>query len=403
MSIANIRAPGPGIEAAIGAGFVGLSFILFNQYWKVDEHVVFALVLLFAMASFVRLGSASSFQLGTTKTSFFYFGFLLWVVLSVLWSPFPSMTLSYALLVLLTGASAVILGFSYGLRVSTVGIALGVSALALHVSVSEFISRDLMLSSPGWGLYTNPSSLMFVVGIGVISAAYLPNRNPLTWFLGAVLGLLSIFWLLDFPILTVFISLAGTFYVSMAILLLRSVAPRWKKVVGYGLSLVALGAVGLFLLFRSPVLAILGEDESISDRVPLWDSYIEAISWRPWIGSGWGTTVGWDFPLSEDWLAPVFEWFPAHNGYLDIGLMLGILGLLLFLVGIIGLFLESLSVASSSSNSPRTAYIPALISFVLVHDLAATSLPKLVGIFLIGLMIGAKIRLVGDGRLPGAK
>lgn len=74
--------------------------------------------------------------------------------------------------------------------------------------------------------------------------------------------------------------------------------------------------------------------ETLTDRVPLWKDLIQMVSKQPFTGKGFG-----GFWLSDQItvLWNKYPWGPlaAHNGYIDIFLDLGIIGLLIFFLAII--------------------------------------------------------------------
>jgi len=373
-------------RAVTDVGIVASSFVLFNQYWSVHQHVVFIAVFLLVLSRF--LASKTRFALTSWPASsvYFFLGFLAWILLSTLWSPTLHMSVSYALLAALAGVTALLLGAVLELRTVALGIMVAVLGLALHVFVTgslSFVGRD-----SGWGLYTNPSSLTFVLGVGVVAIFFSLGRNRGSWAIGGALIVTMLTWLVGLSILTGIFALAGAVVVGLGVFHVRRSAPSAKRFLAVVYPSLFATAGLLFWFFREPILRPLGEDPTLSARVPLWEGYFEAVLWRPWVGSGWGSTVGWDFPLDPERLTPVVEWFPAHNGFIDIALMLGFVGLILFLGAWASLLWASLKVATSQGFSWRYLMIPVLIAYLSLNDLMATSLPKLIGIFLVGLMIG---------------
>ncbi len=98
----------------------------------------------------------------------------------------------------------------------------------------------------------------------------------------------------------------------------------------------ALGAVmlvaGFFSYIGPALLGISGEDPTLSRRTDIWAGVIEAIDKRPWIGYGAGGV--WGNPNAEPGRSIRrnlgFHIAHAHNGFLEILLILGIVGLALF-------------------------------------------------------------------------
>ena len=367
-------------------GVVALTFIIASQYWPIREHAVFALIFIYSGAVF--LGSARTIRSEKHRilTLAFFLAFLVWLLASTLWSPTIHMSIAYGLLSFLVGVSAVVQGLTLRLRNFAWGILLGVAFQFIH-------SMFVLAASPRnaedrWGLYTNPSSMSLVIGIGLAVLPFTLGRSWPSWLIGGSLFAVFLFYLVSLNILTSFFALFGAFLSAVLVESLRRQGIRAKKVLtGLYIFLVAVGA-SIFWFFRGPILGLIGEDVNMSDRIPLWGLYFEAVLWRPVLGSGWGSTVGWDFPLSPDQLSPVAEWFPAHNGYLDIALMLGFVGLGLFL-GVLALLLSvSLRDASDKAVNIRAMSIPVLLVYLMLNDVMATSFPKLLGIYLVGTLIG---------------
>jgi O-antigen ligase len=103
------------------------------------------------------------------------------------------------------------------------------------------------------------------------------------------------------------------------------------------LLLVALFLLLAFLLvvvgYWESVLEILGKDETLTGRTGIWAASWQQILQRPWLGFGFkvfwvpGNTPVEVFGITG-WEAP-----NAHNGYLDLLLDVGVVGLAVFLIG----------------------------------------------------------------------
>jgi exopolysaccharide production protein ExoQ len=96
---------------------------------------------------------------------------------------------------------------------------------------------------------------------------------------------------------------------------------------------IAAGAVAVIAAHADVALAALGKEASLTGRVPLWNFVLDRIWERPWFGYGYqGFWLGWSGP-SAGVSDVTGYWYPfhAHNGYLEVLLDLGIVGLLIFL------------------------------------------------------------------------
>jgi exopolysaccharide production protein ExoQ len=106
------------------------------------------------------------------------------------------------------------------------------------------------------------------------------------------------------------------------------------------LILLALEVTGVILLFLEqllvPLLQSLGKDATLTGRVPLWALVDTRIAERPWLGYGY--QAFW-VPGKQQvlWITSILQWSPphAHNGYRDILLNFGVVGLGLFAVVIV--------------------------------------------------------------------
>ena len=104
---------------------------------------------------------------------------------------------------------------------------------------------------------------------------------------------------------------------------------RWVVIYGY---LLAASLILIVVVFDSDALfAVLNRDPSFTGRLPLWQMSIKAIMLRPWLGYGYSGFWNQDSPMVQyiwwvlDWQAP-----SAHNGYFDIVLQIGFVGLALY-------------------------------------------------------------------------
>jgi O-antigen ligase len=80
----------------------------------------------------------------------------------------------------------------------------------------------------------------------------------------------------------------------------------------------------------------LGKEVTISGRTLVWPLVLEKIWKRPWLGYGYETfwEDGWEGNPADIWenLIAGFEPPHAHNGFLEIWLEIGLLGLTVFVI-----------------------------------------------------------------------
>jgi|HubBroStandDraft_6_1064221.scaffolds.fasta_scaffold23645_2 exopolysaccharide production protein ExoQ len=112
----------------------------------------------------------------------------------------------------------------------------------------------------------------------------------------------------------------------------RNTLPLWVPLV----PIFAMGASLLIANFDLVAEAV-GRNSTLTSRIPMWTEVLNAISRRPWFGYGYD--VFWS-EWSSDLAKVIYvlnNWRPphAHNGYLDILLSLGVVGLLIFAGGLV--------------------------------------------------------------------
>ncbi|KRE97105.1 hypothetical protein ASG89_30075 [Paenibacillus sp. Soil766] len=89
----------------------------------------------------------------------------------------------------------------------------------------------------------------------------------------------------------------------------------------------------------------IGKDVTLTGRTVLWSAIIEKISERPFFGYGYGGFwTGWDGESASVWLQAGWMAPHAHNGFLELMLDIGIIGLTLFTALFIQTVVRSLRV-----------------------------------------------------------
>ena len=378
------RSPLKGILEVV---LVAFFLVIASRYWVISEHVAY--ISLFAATALIALtrGFEGAFSVRRFLPLIAFGLFMGWVVLSSTWSPSFHLSLGRAVTLGLVAAIGVAIGFA--LKPSTVaqGLILGVVFHVAHATFTDGLGPLGFLalgSEPG--LFTNISDMTLLLGVGVISALSIATKWPT--FVVFSLPLIVFFLVTGrgIPVLTMFFAVASAFVVGLMVLHLRNSSDRVRKTwrVGYPI-VVALGVI-IFWIFREPILRPLGEDPNLSGRTIIWDWYFEAFLWEPIIGVGWGNTYNW--PLTEGDIYPTGGYFIAHNGFLDIGLVTGAVGVILIVATLVLVFLRGSSLALDRAKSLSYLFIPTMVTYIVVSDIMATSLPRYIGVFLVGTLVG---------------
>ena len=116
---------------------------------------------------------------------------------------------------------------------------------------------------------------------------------------------------------------AAFFIVKLVRVKHRRTLPLWAAMTPMGIF-----AAAVLLLFRSQLFALIGKDDSLTGRTLIWAFAMDGIRERPWFGHGYG--VFWRQSLVGQVMPHGLAATHAHDGYLDILLDCGLVGLLLF-------------------------------------------------------------------------
>ncbi|MBE9013600.1 O-antigen ligase family protein, partial [Pseudanabaenaceae cyanobacterium LEGE 13415] len=121
------------------------------------------------------------------------------------------------------------------------------------------------------------------------------------------------------------------------------------RVVSVALILITSLMMGLLVLLnlRFIVVDVLGKNLEFNGRLPLWNMMLDKGMEHFWLGHGyaafWTSGAAYQI-LTQTWAYEAHRLgirFNAHNGYLDLFLQLGIVGLSLYLISLVTLFFRT--------------------------------------------------------------
>ncbi len=177
-------------------------------------------------------------------------------------------------------------------------------------------------------------------------------------------------------------SLGALLAAGLVTLLLRVRGPQRILLATTAISLLCIAGIAYSFTTSATAdstldIASMGRRENVSSltgRLPLWKALATRAADRPFLGHGFGSF--WSSKNIRKY-SEMFAWsIPhAHNAYLDIVLMTGMIGLLLYLAWV----LSSLGVAVIRHETTPTSgvlFAICLILFSLVHGLAESKFPS---------------------------
>jgi exopolysaccharide production protein ExoQ len=257
--------------------------------------------------------------------------------LSTLWSIAPELTSRRMIAMVFT----VLFGVYLAMRGPWLSSLRLIGAAAFLVAVLHLI---VVLVMPGlaidhavhigaWkGMASEKNALggdMARAGVVLLALAHLDRARRWTWTAGFVLSAIVV---IGSTSTTAALALALVL-VSFGLYLIarRSVAVAlgmlYVGVVCFG------GLIVAITLFPAQITALLGKDITLTGRTDIWLACWDAIVKRPW--TGYGVGAFWlDIRGPSYYVREVLEWEvpSAHNNWLEIGLGLGVPGILLLAV-----------------------------------------------------------------------
>lgn len=298
-------------------------------------------------------------------------------LLSVFWSQLPTLTLRRAIAVILTTLYALVLAQ----RFTTTDFLKLLGVVFFIMLASSLI---MVIFTPSWGIMTethigawqgifvqkNILGRISTIGLLVFSCLLAGGRkwqHRRVWGTGLVMAVATLFGSRSTT------ALVMTMIVLLSILSIALIAPLNKKRnFLFFLFLGAIGSIILLILFYSyvDILALFGKDPTLTGRVPLWQASLEVGLQRPWVGWGFSAFwLGWQGTSAQIWSAVLWEPPHAHNGYLDLFLNLGAVGLVFGLIILVKSGLILLKSIWQSKITSTIGFLFGLWIFMLVYNL----------------------------------
>nr|WP_279239895.1 O-antigen ligase family protein [Scytonema sp. UIC 10036] len=161
---------------------------------------------------------------------------------------------------------------------------------------------------------------------------------------------------------------------------------RWQgkiSVIFVDIGILVLGCLAL-VIFSNWIELItgLGKDPTLTGRTPLWAIAISRLMERPFFGYGRGAywAPGSNFAVEAG--KSISGWIPphAHNGFLDIALDLGLVGLSLFLISFLFSFVRALKRAYATKDAEELWPL-AFLTFLAMNNMTESFLMRLANLY----------------------
>lgn len=317
---------------------------------------------------------------------------LLWLIVaialfSVFWSDVPSSTLANTTNLVRITLFGAYFAARYNLKeqLHLLTWVFGIGATLSLVFVIALPSYGVMgmgsISTPetiahtgAWqGVYGHKNILARIMLLSTIAFfLHTPDNRKHNWLVrgGCALSILLIVGSTSKTALIIFLTVLALLPLYRAL--------RWNYTLAVPFFIAAIligGGVSMFLVSAAEdILAVFGRDFTLSGRTDLWMAVLEKIGERPWLGYGYGGFwLGLNGESVDVWNA--VRWQPphSHNGFLDLWLDLGLLGLAIFAFSFIAVCVRA--VAWLRQNHTSDGLWPlAYLTFLLLANLTESSL-----------------------------
>lgn len=278
---------------------------------------------------------------------------------SVLWSGEPQVTLRRSIALIFTTLFGIFLAARFSLKEQ-----LRLLTWALGIGAVLSLLFSLATAGPWVGVYAQKNVLGRNMDIAAV--IFLINAR-------SGRGVRWIAWVgFALAVGLVLMSTSKTALVTLVALialwpLFRALQRHYTWAVAILIHVILITAVVAILLLdnTATLLEALGKDATLSGRTDLWSALLHMIKQQPWLGYGYGAFwLGNKGPSVDVWRVMVWQPNHAHNGFFDLWVELGSIGLSLFVLGLVRGFFRAatwLRFVKTPEGSWPLMYLSALL------------------------------------------
>jgi O-antigen ligase len=121
------------------------------------------------------------------------------------------------------------------------------------------------------------------------------------------------------------------------------------------------------------ILGSVGKDTTLTGRAELWPAVLQMVAKRPWLGYGYGAF--WENNSESSIVIQTVQWNTpnAHNGFLDLWLGLGLVGVLIFIIGFVINLLRAIYLIRWNQRS-ENLWLLVFLTYTILSNLTETTL-----------------------------
>ena len=265
-------------------------------------------------------------------------------VFSVSWSSVPSDSFRKAIALIGSSGFALYLAsrFTFDEQLKMFGWSYGISLFCSFLFVFLIPTYGIMPNGSWRGIYSQKNVMGQSMFVSFYTFYFLSFYAKKYQLLFKICCLLSIVMIVFGQSVT---SLMSVMFISATSQGLKLLSLKSKKAVLGILLFLILVALMLFLIIINfnTILNLYDRDITLTGRTPLWESLWGYIQQKPWLGYGYGSFFSGSH-RETDIIWQVHNWVPphAHNGFIQIWLYIGIIGLAIFSIGYFNCMFNSL-------------------------------------------------------------
>ncbi|RUT13422.1 hypothetical protein DSM107010_13770 [Chroococcidiopsis cubana SAG 39.79] len=292
-------------------------------------------------------------------------------LLSTIWSAVPISTFFHSISLLAITIFGIYLGTSYSLnevlklfRWSLAIIAILGLVFALFMPANAFL-LDLRTGLRFQGLLSHPTNCGRIMVLGIvlwlIHALHTKHYRAISWSIVAICTV-------SLAITNTVSAYLSLLEILIILLLLRTLKTKNVVLISFILFFIT-SVITLLATNHETVLDFFRRDTTGTGRTILWGMVWEKIMERPVLGYGLNAFwTGLDGPCADIWQRIRWQAPHAHNGLLDVGLQLGLLGMLALLISLVrNIFI---AIGELQRFSKLESILPiTLITFVIISNL----------------------------------
>jgi exopolysaccharide production protein ExoQ len=367
------------------------------------EIVMWAVALILLTATLLLDNGGKDF-IQTCKHNKIIFLFSLSALISVGWSIQSGITLYKAFVLFSVSLLAIYIGHTFHLadilKVLTLYFVFLTSINLLYVIVlpSYGISQNPIYQGAWRGLFWHRNYLGCFMALGtiIIFVRLLSEQKAIRgeFFLNLILLSLTSFLLLKSKSATAIITGLISIGLVSVLFLWTKIHKKMSPAHYYGFLSLVVAAIALVFSRLDFFLGFFGRNSTLTGRTTLWQSiYQYLISLRPWLGYGYG--VIWHLQGIRTGLAEIVKWsnpvMIGDNGFVDIVLHLGLVGLVVLIAMIIFGFIRGIKYFLQQRTIEAAFPIILLIASILANITLSLILESESFIWLLNLILFVSI------------